>query len=88
MEHFTLYDDEGINYNYEHGDFATIPLIWNDAAKTLTIGKRQGSFTGMLANRTFNVVFVTPAKKVGFSFDPSIDKSVKYDGSAVDIVMQ
>ena len=52
---FTLYEDEGDNYNYEKGIYSTIRLTWNDKAKTLTIGKRQGTFPGMPYKRTFNV---------------------------------
>src|SRR5208282_2792063 len=55
---FTLYEDEGDGYNYEKGIYATIPLHWDDAAQTLTIGDRQGHFPGMLETRTFRVVFV------------------------------
>ena len=53
---FTLYEDDGVSHDYEKGAFATIPLRWHDASRTLTIGKRQGSFPGMLARRTFQVV--------------------------------
>ena len=53
---FTLYEDEGDNYNYEQGVFATIPMTWNDRTRTLTIGEREGTFPGMLATRRFTVV--------------------------------
>ncbi len=43
---FTLYEDENDNYNYEKGVHATIPLRWDDAKKTLTIGERSGRFPG------------------------------------------
>jgi alpha-D-xyloside xylohydrolase len=46
---FNLYEDEGTNYNYEQGKYSIIPITYNDQTKTLAIGKRQGSFTGMLA---------------------------------------
>ena len=52
---FTLYEDEGDNYNYEQGKYSTIALHWNDKAGTLSISKRSGSFEGMLQNRTFNI---------------------------------
>ena len=52
---FTLYEDEGDNYNYEKGIYSTITFKWNDKARTLTIGKRQGSFPGMLGTRQFKV---------------------------------
>ena len=44
---FTLYEDENDNYDYEKGLYATIPLAWTDATKTLHIGARQGAFPGM-----------------------------------------
>ncbi|WP_288287564.1 TIM-barrel domain-containing protein, partial [uncultured Prevotella sp.] len=50
---FTLYEDEGDNYNYEKGQYATITFQWNDKARTLTIGERKGSYPGMLQKRQF-----------------------------------
>ncbi|MCQ2095514.1 MAG: DUF5110 domain-containing protein [Bacteroidaceae bacterium] len=52
---FTLYEDEGDGYNYEKGLYSTIRLTWNDRSRTLTIGKRQGSFPGMLQKRSFRI---------------------------------
>ena len=52
---FTLYEDEGDNYNYEKGIYSTITFKWNDKKKTLTIGAVNGQHPGMLAERTFNV---------------------------------
>ena len=37
---FTLYEDEGDNYNYEKGAYTTIPMKWNERTRTLTIGER------------------------------------------------
>ena len=67
-----------MRYGYQRGASARIPLNWDDATKTLTIGKREGKFPGMLNQRTFNVVLVTKDKPVGFSFTPKPDKSVRY----------
>lgn len=52
---FTLYEDEGDNYNYQKGMYSEIPLIWNNSTRTLTIGKRSGQFTGMHTQRTFQL---------------------------------
>ncbi len=52
---FELYEDEGNNYNYEKGAYSIIPFQWNDRSRTLTIGKRNGSFKGMKNQRTFRV---------------------------------
>jgi alpha-D-xyloside xylohydrolase len=82
---FTLYEDDGQTYGYERGEFATIPLTWNQATQTLTIGKRQGTFPKMLAKHTFNIIFVSKTKPAGFSFDTKPDKSVTYAGDAMDL---
>lgn len=52
---FTLYEDEGDNYNYEKGAYTEIPMTWNNASKTLTIGTRKGAYNGMLEQRRFTV---------------------------------
>ena len=82
---FTLYEDDGLTYGYEKGAFARIPIRWNDASRTLTIGKREGTFPGMQKQRTFEVVLVAKDKAVGFSFTPKADKTTKYDGAAIEL---
>jgi alpha-D-xyloside xylohydrolase len=78
---FSIYDDEGDTYNYESGQLAQIPLTWNDAAKTLTIGARTGSYTGMPTTRTFNVVFVGANHGAGLGVTGTADQMVHYDGT-------
>ncbi len=53
---FTLYEDEGDNYNYEKGYYATITFQWNDKSRQLTIGTRQGGYKGMILDRKFTIV--------------------------------
>ena len=53
---FTLYEDEGDNYNYERGVYSTINFEWSDRSRTLTIGQRKGSFPGMIQSRKFTIV--------------------------------
>ncbi|RZK11250.1 MAG: DUF5110 domain-containing protein, partial [Hymenobacter sp.] len=84
---FSLYEDENVNYNYEKGASATIALRYDDQAKTLTIGERQGSFPGMLAQRTFRVVWVSKDKPVAYAPDAAGASSVAYSGSAVVVKM-
>jgi alpha-D-xyloside xylohydrolase len=78
---FTIYEDEGDTYNYETGQHAQIPLAWSNATKTLTIGTRTGSYTGMLTTRTFNVVFVGANHGSGLAVTAAPDQVVKYDGT-------
>ena len=72
---FTLYEDEGDTYNYENGEFTNIDFKLR--GKELTIGERKGQFKGMLEERDFHIVFVTPQGKT--------EKDVHYDGSAVTL---
>jgi alpha-D-xyloside xylohydrolase len=80
---FTLYEDAGDSYDYEHGAYATIPFRWNDAAKTLTIGKRAGAYAGMLQRRTFRVVL---ADRRGGGLDESAGaRAVAYSGEEIRV---
>lgn len=78
---FQLYEDEGTNYNYEKGKCATIDITYDDAAKTLTFGKRQGDFKGMLKERCFRIVYVTADKPRALDFDPQDVPAVNYKGN-------
>jgi alpha-D-xyloside xylohydrolase len=82
---FTLYEDEGDNYNYEKGKYATIPVRWNEARQTLTIGKRSGNFHGMLKKRTFRIVWVGPGHGAGMEPAEKSDAEVKYAGTEVAV---
>jgi alpha-D-xyloside xylohydrolase len=80
---FNLYEDEGDGYAYETGVYATIPISWDEASQNLTIGARQGTFPGMKANRTINVVFVSANHGVGGTVSTAIDKSLTYSGTTL-----
>jgi alpha-D-xyloside xylohydrolase len=82
---FTLYEDENDNYNYEKGAYATIPFRWDDGAQTLTIGDRQGQFPGMLANRTFRIVFVGENHGTGIAPVETADNTVEYSGKQITV---
>lgn len=86
---FILYEDEGTNYNYEQGKYATIDIAYDDAAKTITIGDRQGSFDGMLQNRRFNIILVKADKAQGVNIDKRpVGKMVKYSGKALTVKLK
>ena len=83
---FTLYDDEGDNYNYEKGAHATIPFTWNDQTGTPTIGDRVGTFAGMMSERTFNIVFVHPGRGSGAEVVERPDRRVQYAGKQIEVI--
>jgi alpha-D-xyloside xylohydrolase len=82
---FTLYEDENDNYNYEKGMYSTICMKWNDATKTLTVCERRGTFSGMLKNRTFNIVLVNKQNGIGVDSSVKQGKSVKYNGKSISV---
>jgi alpha-D-xyloside xylohydrolase len=81
----SLYEDDGTSYGYERGQFARIPLRWDERTRTLIIGRREGSFPGMLERRSFQLVFVSPERPVGFSFELQPDRTVSYVGEELRI---
>lgn len=85
---FELYEDEGTNYKYEYGRKATILFTYNDGTHTLTIGKREGSFEGMAATRSFQIVWVKKDRAAGVSEDVHADQTVAYTGEAVEVQLK
>ena len=82
---FQLYEDEGTNYNYEKGKYATIDITYDDATRTVSFGARKGQFAGMLKNRRFNVVLITKDCAKPLNLDNPEGKMVQYVGKATSI---
>ncbi len=82
---FTLYEDEGDNYNYEKGVYAEIPIRWDETARELTIGERKGKFPGMVNERTFRIVLVSPAAGIGIKPTEKVNAEAHYTGQTVKI---
>ena len=86
---YTLYEDEGTNYNYEKGKYAVIDFKYDDARKQITIGARKGSFDGMLQKRRFNIILVDQKKQQGVNLAKSPKgKVVKYAGQAMTVKLK
>ena len=82
---FQLYEDEGTNYNYEKGKYATIDITYDEASKTVSFGARKGQFPGMLKNRRFNVVLITKDAQKPLNLEDPAGKMVEYNGKAVSV---
>ena len=80
---FELYEDEGVNYNYEKGKSSKILFQWDDASRTLTIGARRGSFDGMLKQRRFQVVVVKDGTPL--NLDNPQGTMVEYKGKQLTV---
>lgn len=82
---FQLYEDSGDTYDYEKGAHAVIPLHWDDASNTLTVGSRQGAFPGMVQERKIHVVLVDRNHGVGEENTSNPDKTILYRGVEMSI---
>jgi alpha-D-xyloside xylohydrolase len=85
---FVLYEDEDDNYNYEKGAYATIAMHWDDGKKALTLSDRHGTFPGILASRSFRIVFVRENVGVGLEASAQADKVVQYSGKQITVSAQ
>ncbi|HET8827016.1 MAG TPA: DUF5110 domain-containing protein, partial [Terriglobales bacterium] len=82
---FTLYEDQGDTYAYEHGALATIPMSWDEASSTLTIGARSGSYPGMPAQQKFRVIWVGTNHGGGPEITTQADREITYAGKEVRV---
>ena len=81
---FTLYEDEGDNYNYEKGKYSLIKFTYDDSQHRLVIASRKGKFNGMLRNRKFNIVMVETGSGRG-DRPMKVTKSVDYKGKEIAV---
>ena len=82
---FTLYEDEGTNYNYEQGAYSRIKFFCHDKLNRLDIFDREGSFEGMPESREFRIVYITPETKNYNGINTPPTKVITYDGKAQHI---
>ncbi|MGA3025398.1 MAG: glycoside hydrolase family 31 protein [Bryobacteraceae bacterium] len=81
---FVLYEDAGDSYDYEHGGYTTIPFHWNDASRTLIIGKRNGAYEGMLKKRILRIVLVDQRHGGGVN-ESAEARAVAYSGKEIHV---
>jgi alpha-D-xyloside xylohydrolase len=79
---FTLYDDAGDGYGYEHGEYATVAIHWDDAKHAVSLGARKGSFPGIDKKQGFRVVVVKPGNGNGWDVAAK-GEEISYEGMAL-----
>jgi alpha-D-xyloside xylohydrolase len=79
---FTLYNDEGDNYNYEKEKHTEIPMAWSEKNQTLTLGKQIGSYKNQTAVYTMNIVWISGKQ------NDTISETIKYVGKKVVVKRQ
>jgi alpha-D-xyloside xylohydrolase len=73
---FSLYEDEGLNYNYENNSFSLIPFDYTDGK--LEAGRRYGEFEGMKEKRKFIANFISKEGR-------SRKTEAEYDGEHISL---
>ena len=76
---FSLYEDDGMSMEYQHGSYSTIPFKWDNGKKTLTIESKEGNFGEK--KREFII------RLKGSNGKADVVKKVKYNGKSVKVVM-
>jgi alpha-D-xyloside xylohydrolase len=82
---FDYYSDSGDSYDYEKGQHRVTPMHWDDAARTLTLGKAQGGYPGAPKSIQVRLVVVQEGKGVGAETAPSSDGQGDYKGRLLTI---
>lgn len=81
---FSLYEDDGTSEQYRRDAFARIPMRYDDATGTLTLGAREGKgYDKMPATRTIRVRWVSAGHPV--TDDGAGDAEVTYTGAEVSL---
>lgn len=81
---FTLYTDEGDNYNYEKGNYRLIPFTWDEQKNTLTIDAMKGKYPGAPEKYVFDIVWVSPSSGQGDSL-PVKKERIIYRGGRIQL---
>ena len=79
---FTIYEDEGDNYNYEQLKYSKFTISWNDKKQTISISNREGEYNNMIKERQLNIVVVDSENGTGLKESTNFTKVISYDGKA------
>jgi alpha-D-xyloside xylohydrolase len=79
---FELYEDDGVSYGYEKGEFSRIPIGYIDSIGSVVVGARSGSYPGMPGQRTFRVRLIKDGAKPA-DLDAKPDFTIPYEGESV-----
>ena len=77
---FTLYEDEGDNYNYEQGHFATIHLTWKDQRPPTDSRQAPGKLSGNAHSTGFRVVIASHNRLTLAAAQAPSARTLRYEG--------
>ena len=83
-----FYEDDGVSRQYLNGAYARIPIGWDEATGTLTLGPREGSYPGMAERRTLHVRWMRPDRARELDLDAAPDATIEYDGRQQSVALE
>lgn len=57
---FVLYEDDGVDYDYEKGWYSMIPISFDNSEGTLSLGARKGHLPQSEGEKLFHITLFTP----------------------------
>jgi alpha-D-xyloside xylohydrolase len=85
---FELYDDDGISFGYEKGNYSFIPIHWNNRKKELVIEKQRGNYRSgqtkeiqiVIVENNYNNLFTFPVtQKISYNCKKIIVELKKHE---------
>jgi len=81
---FDLYEDDGVSYGYERGEYARIPVHYNHVQGLLVIGNRQGGYPSLVKERKIRVRWMVPGVAMS-AFDEKPARLIDYSGTEISV---
>ncbi|MEH6308165.1 glycoside hydrolase family 31 protein [Olivibacter sp. CPCC 100613] len=81
----TLYEDDGLSYDYEKGIFNRIQIKYDNQTKSLTISERKGKYQATPKTRKFNIVLVDQQRPRGIDHQVKPNTSITYTGKNIKL---
>jgi alpha-D-xyloside xylohydrolase len=85
---FDVYEDAGEGLEYQSGQYAFTPLVWDNARSELSIGRREGGFASLVRRRGLRVIRVEEGRGVGGEASLGSGPELNYDGSPLRAVVR
>ena len=76
---FTYYEDNGVTYAYERGEYLQISFFYNDKKQELTIEKQQGDYPESTKERILHIISTSE------NGHQRMIKSLKYKGESIKV---
>lgn len=85
---YSLYEDEGSNYNYEKGQYSRIEFNYKESERILQISGLKGSYPGQVQKRNFEIVLIDRRSAGGIDLPGMNRHTVTYSGHDIELILE